>query len=663
MRAEDGQIADFRTTYVNHAACELLGLSAEEQLGVGLGAILLGYLESPWFERHRQVVETGQPADEVYARFVHRWFGESPRAKRLSGSAVGLGDGIAFTWADVTAERGSEVARRRAEAEATGMFAHAPIGIALVGLARVAPWQLLRVNDALCDLLGRNRDELLGMKLFDLVHPEDQPQARAGLDRLATNGRWSGECRVRRADGTPVWVLLTAALATMDEVHTWRQAVVHVLDVTDRRHTEARLRRLAELDPLTNVFNRSRFFEELERVLAEADRYASHGVLLMLDVDNLKDVNDSLGHKAGDELLAQIAGLLRSRLRRSDVIGRLGGDEFAVLITHVDEAQGEALSRELVETVSQRSFVAGGTATRASVSVGSVPIRAGELMDAEALLSTADSAMYEAKRSGRGTAKSYTPLEAISPSDTRIESLERVRKALKDNSFRLAAQPITALSSDRPDRLELLLRLPDEHGGMSLPGSFLPLAERHNLAQAIDRWVVARAIELIGERPGAAGEPGMNVNLSARSLADPELPKYLERLLLQEDVPPEALELELTEAAAISEFDSARRVATRLRELGCRLALDDFGAGFTSLTYLRELHFDTVKIDSGYSHTVATNPADRAIVRALVDIAHDIGAVTVAEGIEDEQSATVLTELGIDYGQGYHFGRPALIGS
>jgi diguanylate cyclase (GGDEF)-like protein len=456
--------------------------------------------------------------------------------------------------------------------------------------------------------------------------------------------------------------LLTAALAATDEIHTWRQAVVHVLDVTDRRHTEARLRRLAELDPLTNVFNRGRFFEELERVLAEADRYAARGILLMLDVDNLKDVNDSLGHKAGDELLAQIAWLLRSRLRRSDVVGRLGGDEFAVLITHVDAVRGDALARELVETVSRRSFVVGGRATRASVSVGTVPIRAGEVMDAEALLSTADSAMYDAKRAGRGTAKSYAPPGDISRPDTRIESLERVRRALKDNTFRLAAQPIKALSSAGPGRLELLLRLPDEHGGMSLPGTFLPLAERHNLAQAIDRWVVARAVELIGERRGEGGAPGLNVNLSARSLADPELPQYLERLLLRKNVPAEALELELTESAAITEFESARRFATRLRELGCRLALDDFGAGFTSLTYLRELHFDTIKIDSGYSHTVATNPADRAIVRALVDIAHNIGAVTVAEGIEDEQSAAVLTELGIDYGQGHHLGRPALIG-
>jgi diguanylate cyclase (GGDEF)-like protein/PAS domain S-box-containing protein len=652
VRDERGSIIDFAVTAVNAAALSLFAPEAAKPGGWRLSALLPGYQDSAWPTWLRSIVEDGDPRQGVVASFVRVWGRGAPRPKYLKGYATKLGDGVALTWRDNSTEEMFKRVWRRAGDQSQWMFAHSPVGMALVGLGTVRPLTLIRVNDALCTMLGSDRRELVGKPLSQLVAAEDAQALDGALAELRRAGRWSVECRLTRADGAHMWALLSAAVPARGGGRTRPTAVLDAIDITERRRAEARLQRLADLDPLTQLYNRRRFFAELDRALVRAERYPAQGTLLLVDVDSMKDVNDSLGHRAGDQLLMQIAALMRARLRRSDMVGRLGGDEFAVLLPHVDQAHGEAVGHELVEAIAHRGFVISGHPWRASISLGSAHFAPGETPTAEQLVGEADSAMYEAKRHGKNTSRSH---RTATPRPVAVDWLERVRDALDHDRFALFGQPIKPLRGDWPDRLELLLRLPDGHGGLSLPGSFLPLAERHNLAGAIDRWVLARAVQMLARDPKLR----VNVNLSATSLRDGTLPRYVERLLSSHHVEGAALELELTETAAISELETSVGVWTGLHELGCGLALDDFGAGFTSLAYLRELPFDTIKIDSDYSRSVASNATDRAIVRAIVELARGIEARTTAESVETQAGAEILAELGVDYGQGYHFGRPA----
>jgi diguanylate cyclase (GGDEF)-like protein/PAS domain S-box-containing protein len=660
VRDDQGAIVDFTVVSINAAACAMLGLESERARGARMSELLPGYTESEWFADHCRVAQSQGEIHELNARFRLPSPDGQGRRLTLVGRGAKLGDGLALWYRDVSFERGMQLARDLAEEQFRVMFEHAPIGIALVGLSTTTPWKLLRANSALCRLLGRARQQLIGTRITELLSPDDRHKAQDGFERLRQHDQWSAECQLLTADGTPVWVLLSVApVSGADPMHR-HLAVMHVLDIRERRHAEAALRRLADTDPVTDVNNRRKFFEELDRALTEADRYQVHGTLLILDVDNLKQVNDERGHLAGDQLLAQIARLLQGRLRRGDAIGRLGGDEFGVLLSHADADTGAAVARELVEAVANTAFTVAGGPVWSSISAGSASFPSGEGIDVEQLVARADRAMYDAKDAGRGVAVSYRD-DATELPVSRTHWLSRLRSALDEDTFRLAAQPIKALHDGLPERVELLLRLPDEHGVMALPGTFLPLAERHDLAGQIDRWVLHRAVRLIAHESGKR----VNVNLSSRSLTDAALADYVEAVLrecgMADGLPEGALELELTETAAIAEFEPAQQVCARLKELGCRLALDDFGAGFTSLAYLRQLPFSTLKIDADYARNAASSHTDRAIIHALVDIAQQIGAVTIAEGVETEEVADALRELGVDYGQGYYFGRPVML--
>ncbi len=485
-------------------------------------------------------------------------------------------------------------------------------------------------------------------------------------DRLAEFQRWLSqvkegrsiehqESQWQRRDGTLIHVSVTMSpIMSEDETQVVGASVI-ARDITYRLETESRLRFLADHDVLTNLYNRRRFERELEREIKVINRSGGEGAVMVLDIDNFKAINDSLGHRAGDEVISRVAQIIRDSLREIDIVARLGGDEFAVYIP--DGSSGEAAAR-LVEAVNGTAMVFGDRSVRATISVGVAPVNERGVTDEE-LMIRADLAMYEAKEGGRGK---YAIYQAESGSAERategLRLSERIRVALDRDQLRVFAQPILDRRLNRVSQYELLVRLDDPDGGIIQPSEFLPTADRFGLAADIDRWMIDRAIEILSDRSLLGPEASLQVNLSSRSMVDPGLCDRIESSLLAADIAPWRLVLEVTETNVIDNMEQARRFATRLASFGCRFALDDFGAGFGSFYYLKHLPFEFLKIDGTFIRQLPSNRTDQHMVEAIINLAHRLGKRTIAECVEDNETIDLLCGFGIDYIQGYHIGRP-----
>jgi diguanylate cyclase (GGDEF)-like protein len=432
-------------------------------------------------------------------------------------------------------------------------------------------------------------------------------------------------------------------------------------DVSDRKHFEAQLVHIASHDPLTGLFNRRRFDEELDRQLLEAQRYGVSGALLFLDLDQFKDVNDSRGHRAGDDLLTSLALLLSQRLRETDVIARLGGDEFAVLLPHADASQAESVANDLLNAIRGHTFEVGGAALGITVSLG-IALFPDHGVTAGELLSRADMAMYRAKEEGRNRACTFVlDGDWQARVESRISWHQRIREALDHDLFVLEAQPILDLRTDRVSQYELLLRMVDHDGGLIAPSVFLDVAERSGLIQDIDRWAVSRAIQLLAEQEAAGRELRIEVNLSGRAFADPGLLPLIQHELAAHGVNPAHLVLEVTETAAIANIAEAQKFLHTLQDIGCGFALDDFGVGFSSFSQLKHLPVDYLKIDGSFVQDLAASEVDQRLVQAIVGIARGLGKQTIAEFVGDDATLQLLKKYGVDFAQGYHIGKPALL--
>lgn len=565
------------------------------------------------------------------------------------------------TTQDITEAHAAEEARREAEARLRITIDHAPIGVALVDLAAASRGRLISVNAALCDLLGRSADALTGLALGSLMAVDEAPFLRRDLDLLAMDrqARTEAEVRCPRADGELLWVSVAgAAVAREDGLPMY--AVFHLMDIGDRKRLEGQLQHLADHDPLTGLFNRRRFEEELDNVLEHTARDGDRGAVLMLDLDGFKDVNDTMGHAYGDEVVTGIGRLIRDTLRASDVLARIGGDEFAVVLNQVGEAEAVAVAEKLLSALREQTIMLGEHRhTRVTGSIGIACFNGSSGLTGEELVAEADVAMYEAKAASKDCLRVFQH-ERSDP--TRIvgrESwLQRLRTAAADGNFELMAQPIVGICAQDIPRFELLLRLRGEHGELVPPATFLYVAERFDLIQRIDRWVFEQAARILHEQHEAGLEISFSVNFSGKTMSDPALIADLSAILDRYPVPAGRLIVEVTETAAIGSLDRARKVASGLHELGCCLALDDFGAGFASFGYLKHVHFDYIKIDGEFVKTITTNATDRLVVQAVVQMSRGLGAQTIAEFVGDDESVECLRELGVDYGQGYHLGHP-----
>ncbi len=540
-----------------------------------------------------------------------------------------------------------ELLRSTVESTADGILVVDRNGNVAFGNRRFA--QMWRIPD---ELLERRDDEAL---LGFVVEQLDDPQAfRAKVRELYQSDREDLDSLLFK-DGR-VFERYSRPLVRDGAVDG---RVWSFRDISERKRIEAQLVHVANHDPLTGLFNRRRFDEELDRHLSEAQRYGLRGALLFLDLDQFKDVNDSRGHRAGDDLLTSLALLLSQRLRDTDVVARLGGDEFAVLLPHADAEQANAVAKDLLEAIRSYTFVVGGAPLGITVSL-EIALFPEHGLNAGELLSRADMAMYRAKEEGRNRASVFAPEgDWQAQVESRIGWHQRIREALDNDLFVLHAQPILDLATDRVSQYELLLRMVAPDGELIAPSIFLDIAERSGLIQDIDRWVVRRAIQLLGEHEAAGRELRLEVNLSGKAFADRELLPMIQNELAAHRVNPANLVLEVTETAAIASIAEAQTFVHTLQAIGCGFALDDFGVGFSSFSQLKHLPVDYLKIDGSFVQDLAENAVDQHLVRAIVSIARGLGRKTIAEFVGDSESVRLLKAYGVDYAQGYHIAKPA----
>jgi diguanylate cyclase (GGDEF)-like protein len=464
-----------------------------------------------------------------------------------------------------------------------------------------------------------------------------------------------------------LFVLAATGLMTVD--HFWRTNVVSLiltaaalvtlsvrlwLTFGDNARLLAAREHDALHDPLTGLPNRRELAGALGRELALSLRRGTRVSMLMIDIDNFKYVNDTFGHAQGDKLIDAVGRAIRRQMRAGDLLARLGGDEFAALLVDADRAAAEHCARRIVHAMRNADLIAGAPRGQVTVSVGGAVLDSSRAHTWEDALNRADAAMYAAKDAGRN---GWVILDEAGSSEAMAAEHftwgARIRRALDGDGFTLFAQPVFDTHTRAVHAHELLLRLRNPDGGLWLPGAFLGEAERFGLMTAIDRWVIERAVCLAADSPTA-----LMVNLSPDSMADPDARAFITGCVRDADLPAGRLAFEITEHAAVADLPAARAFAAELRQLGCGLALDDFGVAFASFYHLKELPFDSIKIDGSFIRSITEDATDQALVRAIVTMARELGKSTVAEHVDGEEAMALLAVMGVDYAQSFYLGVP-----
>lgn len=531
------------------------------------------------------------------------------------------------------------------------------------GIITFNQWGMIEsFNQAAEKLFGWSAAEITGTSIAQLIAPEAREKRDGYLEHFLRQEiqrlvGLEGEALGRHRDGTtfPISIKIT------DMELSGRQKYIALLaNIGERKSMLERLRRLAEHDGLTGLYNRSYFLTELERLVDLLRRNEKlHGALLYIDLDHFKYTNDTLGHAAGDQLLVEAANILTRRARKSDLVVRLGGDEFVVLMFDTARDTVEQMAESFRQKLAGFVFLHQGKSVDIGCSIG-VTLLDSHIASAADALMQADLACHLAKRGGRNRVHLFV---ADDVKDVDTMSLDmgwshRIRKALEHDRFALVAQPIAHIKDGTIECHEILVRMLDEDDSLIMPGGFLPTAERFGLAADIDQWVIRHAIDLLAHRRATDPALRFSINLSAQSLSLPAIAELITYKIEDTGLDPSALTFEVTETAAIADMNTAVTFLARLRAMGCKTALDDFGSGMSSFAYLSELPIDVVKIDGRFVKNLGRNPVDQAMVKAMNDIAHALGKETLGEFVEDEETLRQLKAIGVDYGQGYHIGRP-----
>ena len=422
---------------------------------------------------------------------------------------------------------------------------------------------------------------------------------------------------------------------------------------------DRRLHRLANHDSLTGLINRHRFSELLIEQLEDEDFEHTRSALLFIDLDQFKYINDTLGHAAGDRLLIQAARRLESTVRKMDQVSRFGGDEFTILLRDLERADVESICEALVQNMRDHLFVENGHSFSIPCSIGVTMIDSNRFSPAE-LMAQADMACHDAKARGRNRFNFY---EASGQDQQQMEAdigwSQKIQKALADDALVVHFQPIVDLERGEPSHYEVLLRLPDETGELVPPDAFLPAANRFGLMVDIDRWVIRNALERLAGVRTRYGDIRFTLNVSGNIFEDTDLLGYIQEHLQKNDLPPDSLILEITEQIAVRNMINATEQMQELIELGCKFAIDDFGAGYSSFDYLKSLPVDYIKIDGAFIRDICEDVIDQTIVRSICEIARASGKQTIAEYVQDAATLDLLGELGVDYAQGFHIGKPS----
>jgi len=446
-----------------------------------------------------------------------------------------------------------------------------------------------------------------------------------------------------------------------DQVGKIVGTVLVMQDVTEMKKLQQQMQYQAHHDFLTGLLNRHAFEQYLASALVNAHELRQDHALLYMDLDRFKLVNDSCGHAAGDALLKEITAEMQTVISKDDVFARLGGDEFAVLLCDCDLDNASQVAERIRYVVESFRFVWEQNTFDLGVSIGVMALTR-ENDTINEVLSTADNACYIAKERGRNKVYVYSPGDrVIARRYGEVQWMHQIRDALLNNRFYLYAQPIQALNSDAAPQVhwELLVRLRHENGSLIAPKEFIPAAERYHQMPALDRWVTEHAIQLLSEHDVAqSNKLRCFINLSGQTLSDGQFLRFAIDTILRYGVEPGSLVFEVTETAAIANFQKAARLISVLREMGCRFALDDFGTGLSSFAYLKQLPVDYIKIDGSFIQHLVEDEVACAIAQSISDISHTMGVLCIAETVENEAVLQKVRQIGLDYAQGFCIAQP-----
>ncbi len=489
-----------------------------------------------------------------------------------------------------------------------------------------------------------------------LLHPVDTVLS----ERRVLNSR--PDVILKRRDNSELAIEYTIS-PIRDEHNDLHGAVLVFRDVTEMRSLSSMLTYQASHDPLTGLVNRREFESRVNQAIASAKQSKTIHALCFMDLDQLKFINDSAGHKAGDELLKQVANRLAPELRRNDVLARIGGDEFGVLLEDCDEANAVAIAEKLRMTIKDSRFAWGNNAFDISISIGLVMINE-ETTDTSSILGAADTACLLAKERGRNRVEVYQAgsMELINRR-REMHQIRGITQAIEQDRLVLYCQHIVPLSraTDRRPFCEVLVRMLDDDGKIIPPMSFIPAGERFNLMPELDKWVIKKVLEIYENNTGTESSL-VSINLSGQSISNKFFVDFVCNIIRDSRIQPDMLCFEITETAAIANMSTAMKFIERLRDMGCKFALDDFGSGLSSFSYLKKMPVDFLKIDGSFVRDICHDPIDLAFVESIHRIGEMMNIETIAEYVESEEIRQKVDEIGITYGQGFYFNRPEPIG-
>jgi diguanylate cyclase (GGDEF)-like protein/PAS domain S-box-containing protein len=554
---------------------------------------------------------------------------------------------------DVSERMAAQALLRQSEERFRNAFDFAPVGMALVGLDN----RFLQVNAALCKLLGCSEAELVGADQSAFSPVPDEAGEQARLRELVAGDVASVqfEKTFRARAGKDLWTIVSVSLLRRNGEPLCYLCQVH--DLTERKNAEHRLEHLAHFDALTGLANRLWLGQEIERQIVLARRHQRRLAVVFLDIDHFKQVNDSLGHEAGDELIRMVAAKLKSSLRGTDAVARLGGDEFVMLLPDIRRAEEVLIVTDKVQAECARPFRVAGHEMSIGISLG-VSLFPDDAEDARTLLRYADSALYYAKAEGRNNLKFYRP-ELTGRLEQRMKLGVGLRLAIERREFMLVFQPLVRLADGKTMGCEALIRWNHPELGTLLPDAFSPLAEETGLSVPIGAWVIREACREAAAWSGEGGSaPVLSVNVSPRQFRAGNLVQLIKRALASSGLSPARLCVEITEQLLLENSEQNLATLAALKKLGVRIAIDDFGTGYSSLSYIRRFSPSELKIDTSLVRNVASDPDDAAIVRAAIAMAHSLKITVVTEGVETAAQEAFLKSEGCDMAQGFLYGKP-----
>jgi diguanylate cyclase (GGDEF)-like protein/PAS domain S-box-containing protein len=646
-----------RVLDANQPAEEILGWSLAEMKGKKTGALWEAMTEDgvplPLRERPTmQALKTGMPKTRQVMGIVRRtgetkWVQiDTVPVRNPDGSALR----VVSSFIDITDLKSAEDRLAESELKLRTIFDQAPIGLARVDLEG----RIQEANRSLRTMLGYPEEELVGIRFDKVLRTPGGSELDLIRDFLkGDRDHYQAELPVRRKDGAERWGSVSLSLVRGPAAEPF-YLIGMLEDITDRRAQTALLEYQALHDSLTDLPNRTLFNDRLQQAILTAQRENRQLALLIMDLNRFKDVNDTFGHHLGDVLLQQVGPRIMAQLRESDTVARLGGDEFAVVLPTADDEAGATLAARRLLKALEEPFAIDDRRLEVGGSIG-IAITPQHGTDPATLMRRADIAMYVAKRTRSGFTV-YSP-EHDKHSPGRLSLMGELRDALRTDALVLHFQPQVAMADGRVTGVEALIRWQHPRHGLMPPDEFLSIAEETGLIVGVSEWALNAAISQARTWESQRALP-VAVNLSMQNLQDPNLPALIGSLLERHSAHPDTLKIEVTETALMADPARSAEIVARLREMGVKVSIDDFGIGYSSLAYLKQLQVDELKIDRSFVIGITPNADEIAIVRSAIELGHSLGLSVVAEGVETQAAWNLLAELGCDTLQGYLIARP-----